>query len=65
MELGEPDKSGRPRPVPKAGSEFDVTATAIIAAISQEPDFQGFDGLREGKDWIKADAWGATAIDGL
>jgi len=65
MELGEPDKSGRPRPVPKAGSEFDVTATAIIAAISQEPDFEGFDGLREGKDWIKADTWGVTGIDGV
>jgi len=65
MELGEPDKSGRPRPVPKAGSEFDVTATAIIAAISQEPDFEGFDGLHEGKDWIKADTWGATGIDGV
>jgi NADPH-dependent glutamate synthase beta subunit-like oxidoreductase len=65
MELGEPDKSGRPRPVPKAGSEFDVTATAIIAAISQEPDFDGFDGLHEGKDWIKADTWGVTGIDGV
>ena len=42
MELGEPDASGRPRPVPKPGSEFDVEATAIIAAISQEPDFDGF-----------------------
>ncbi len=42
MELGEPDASGRPRPVPKPGSEFDLEATAIIAAISQEPDFDGF-----------------------
>jgi NADPH-dependent glutamate synthase beta subunit-like oxidoreductase len=65
MELGEPDKSGRPRPVPKAGSEFDVTATAIIAAISQEPEFEGFDALRDGKDWIKADTWGATGIEGV
>jgi len=65
MELGEPDKSGRPRPVPKAGSEFDVQATAIIAAISQEPDFAGFDGLHEGKSWIKADTWGATGIEGV
>jgi NADPH-dependent glutamate synthase beta subunit-like oxidoreductase len=65
MELGEPDKSGRPRPVPKPGSEFDVQATAIIAAISQEPDFEGFDGLHQGKDWIKTDSWGATAIDGV
>jgi len=65
MELGEPDKSGRPRPVPKPGSEFDVQATAIIAAISQEPDFEGFDGLHQGRDWIKADTWGATGVDGV
>ncbi|HXH49013.1 MAG TPA: FAD-dependent oxidoreductase, partial [Terriglobia bacterium] len=37
MELGEPDTSGRRRPVPQLGSEFDLEATAIIAAISQEP----------------------------
>jgi NADPH-dependent glutamate synthase beta subunit-like oxidoreductase len=65
MELGEPDSSGRPRPVPKPGSEFEVQATAIIAAISQEPDFEGFNGLRQGKDWIKADDWGATGIDAV
>ena len=49
MELGEPDASGRRRPVPKPGTEFDLEATAIIAAISQEPDFDGFGDLREGK----------------
>ncbi|MBM3748102.1 MAG: FAD-dependent oxidoreductase [Acidobacteria bacterium] len=65
MELGAPDKSGRPRPVPKPGSEFEIPATAIIAAISQEPEFQGFDGLHEGKDWIKTDEWGATAQEGV
>jgi NADPH-dependent glutamate synthase beta subunit-like oxidoreductase/Pyruvate/2-oxoacid:ferredoxin oxidoreductase delta subunit len=65
MELGEPDKSGRPRPVPKPGSEFDIPATTIIAAISQEPDFEGFNGLRQGKDWIKTDEWGATGVDGV
>ena len=65
MDLGAPDKSGRPRPVPRPGSEFDVPATAIVAAISQEPDFEPLPGLREGKDWIKADGWGATSIDGV
>lgn len=55
MELGEPDESGRRRPVPIEGSEFDVDATAIIPAISQEPDFTGLEHLREGKDWIKVD----------
>jgi NADPH-dependent glutamate synthase beta subunit-like oxidoreductase/Pyruvate/2-oxoacid:ferredoxin oxidoreductase delta subunit len=65
MDLGEPDKSGRPRPVPRPGSEFEVPATAIIAAISQEPDFDPLPGLREGRDWVKADEWGATPIDGV
>jgi NADPH-dependent glutamate synthase beta subunit-like oxidoreductase/Pyruvate/2-oxoacid:ferredoxin oxidoreductase delta subunit len=65
MELGAPDASGRPRPVPKPGTEFELEATAIIAAISQEPDFDVLPGLREGKDWIKADEWGATGADGL
>jgi len=65
MQLGEPDKSGRPRPVPIPGSEFETEATAIIAAISQEPDFLGFDSLHSGKDWIKADDFGTTPVDGV
>ena len=65
MELGAPDASGRPRPVPKPGSEFEIEASAIIAAISQEPGFDGLAGLRNGKDWIKADDWGATGIDSV
>jgi pyruvate/2-oxoglutarate dehydrogenase complex dihydrolipoamide dehydrogenase (E3) component len=60
MELGEPDESGRRRPVPKEGSEFEIDATAVIAAISQEPDFAPVEELHEGKDWIKADEWGVT-----
>ncbi len=65
MELGAPDASGRPRPVPKPGSEFDVEATSIIAAISQEPEFDGFVSLRAGKDWIKTDEWGTTNAEGV
>lgn len=65
MELGEPDSSGRPRPVPKPGSEFTVPCTAIIAAISQEPDFTGFDSLREGRDWIKVDSAATTKLPGV
>ncbi len=61
MELGEPDESGRRRPVPIEGSEFDVAATAIIPAISQEPNFAGLEHLREGKDWIKADENGLVS----
>ncbi len=36
MELGEPDASGRRRPVPIEGSEFEVAADTVIAAIGQK-----------------------------
>ena len=35
MELGEPDSSGRRRPIPIEGSEFEVEADTVIAAIGQ------------------------------
>jgi len=37
-ELGEPDQSGRRRPVPVKGSEFVIETDCIIPAISQEAD---------------------------
>jgi len=56
MELGEPDDSGRRRPVPIEGSEFELELDTLIPAISQEPDFAGLENLKAGpKDWIKAD----------
>jgi NADH-quinone oxidoreductase subunit F len=36
--LGEPDASGRRRPLPVEGTEFTVDADSIIPAISQRPD---------------------------
>lgn len=38
MQLGEPDASGRRRPVPIEGSEFVIEAETLIPAISQRPD---------------------------
>ncbi len=38
MELGEPDASGRRRPIEVAGSEFDVPVDNIITAIGQYSD---------------------------
>jgi formate dehydrogenase (NADP+) beta subunit len=37
MELGEPDKSGRRRPVPVEGSETLLDVDVVIAAIGQKP----------------------------
>lgn len=38
MELGAPDASGRPRPVPVAGSEYTVACDRVIMAIGQSAD---------------------------
>ncbi len=59
-ELGEPDESGRRRPVPVEGEEFTIFADTIVAAISQAPEFDGFESLVEGRDWIKVDEGGET-----
>ena len=64
MELGEPDDSGRRRPVPIEGDTFDLEFTSLIAAISQAPDFAGFESLIEGKNWIQVDDRFKTKVDG-
>ena len=38
MKLGEPDESGRRRPVPINGSEFAMPAELVVLAIGQVPD---------------------------
>lgn len=38
MELGEPDESGRRRPIPLKDSEFDLKAEVVIMAIGQGPN---------------------------
>lgn len=38
MELGEPDRSGRPRPVPIEGSNFIVQADTAVLALGYWPD---------------------------
>lgn len=38
LQLGEPDASGRRRPVPIKGSEFVLEAGAVLTAIGEEPD---------------------------
>ncbi|MFZ5979080.1 MAG: NAD(P)-binding protein [Candidatus Zixiibacteriota bacterium] len=63
MELGEPDASGRRRPVPIAGNTFDLKFTTLVAAISQEPDFEPLGNLREGRDWIKVNDKFKTKFD--
>lgn len=59
MELGEPDASGRRRPVPIEGSEFIVECDQIIAAIGQYPKL---DGTSE-EQGVKRTKWRTIAVD--
>ncbi len=65
MKLGEPDASGRARPIPVPGSEYDVAASTIIAAISQQPDFKGLEPLKNEQGWITADDSCQTSLSGV
>jgi glutamate synthase (NADPH/NADH) small chain len=38
MQLGEPDESGRPSPVPMPGSEFRMPVDTVVMAIGQSPN---------------------------
>ena len=61
MKPGEKDASGRARPVPVAGSEFTVTADALVSAIGQVIAAQGFEELINGRGLIEADGNGITS----
>lgn len=54
MTLGEPDASGRRRPIPKEGSEFSVMADTVIAAIGQKTD---------APTGLKTNRWGDIDVD--
>ncbi|MCL0059157.1 FAD-dependent oxidoreductase, partial [Dehalococcoidia bacterium] len=69
MKLGEPDASGRARPVPIEGSEFRMGVDTVIAALGQVPE-TGFVrelGISLGKTGtIETDPrTGATSIEGV
>jgi formate dehydrogenase beta subunit len=57
MALGEPDASGRRRPLPIKGSEFDIDLDVIIGAIGQRPDIPDGFNVRTGRgNTIQADS---------
>jgi heterodisulfide reductase subunit A-like polyferredoxin len=43
MQLGEPDASGRRRPIPIEGSEFEIPCDAMVAAVAQAPEISFLD----------------------
>ena len=59
MELGEPDDSGRRRPVPVAGSEFVMDVDTAIIAIGQTPNPL----IRTTTDGLQVTKWGGIIID--
>ena len=60
MELGEPDESGRRRPVVVEGSEFLVDADTVVFALGF-----GVDGApAEGCAGLETDKWGQVTADG-
>ncbi len=58
MELGEPDASGRRRPVPVPGSEFDMDVDMVIVALGTSPNpivFRNADDLQRSR-------WGTVQV---
>ncbi|MDI6751797.1 MAG: NAD(P)-binding protein [bacterium] len=64
MELTEPEKDGRRKPVPIPNSEFFLEGDTIIPAISQIPNFEEWQELND-NGWIKVGVTGATKIPGI
>ncbi len=69
MKLGAPDASGRPRPVPIEGSEFQVPVDTVIAAVGQvvKADFLkdlGVSLSKRGTIEVNPDT-GATNVEGV
>ena len=69
MELGEPDASGRRRPVPIEGSEFEMEVDTVIVAIGTSPNplirstTPGLEANKRG--CITTDETGATSREGV
>ena len=59
MELGEPDESGRRRPIPIPGSEFMVEADTVAIAIGYGADKL----VPDTTSGLSADRWGLIQID--
>ncbi|MBE0648263.1 MAG: FAD-dependent oxidoreductase [Bacteroidales bacterium] len=65
MELGEPDASGRRRPVPVEGSEFNIKVDYILAAIGQKTDVNFIDDINTNTSAgeLKINKWGDIDAD--
>ena len=59
MELGEPDASGRRRPVVKQGSEFDLDVDTVVIAIGNSPNPL----IRNTTPGLETQKWGGIIVD--
>ena len=59
MELGEPDASGRRRPVVKEGSNFKIETGTVIIAIGQSPNPL----IRQTTPGLNTERWGGIIVD--
>ena len=59
MELGEPDASGRRRPVEVAGSEFVIGCDCVIMAIGTSPNPL----IKSTTDGLETQRWGGIIAD--
>lgn len=58
--LGEPDGSGRRRPIPIPDSEYSIPVDTLIAAVSQAPILAGFEALDLHGNWMLTDGGGSV-----
>jgi glutamate synthase (NADPH) small chain len=68
MELGEPDSSGRPSPVPMPGSEYRIPVDTVIMAIGQSPNptvQKATPQLITSRGKIVIDGFGKTSMDNV
>jgi len=59
MELGEPDSSGRPRPVKIEGSEFTMELDTVVNALGTVPNRLFLDRTPE----LETNSWGGIKVD--
>ncbi|NMA69273.1 MAG: NADPH-dependent glutamate synthase [Desulfitobacterium sp.] len=58
-ELGEPDESGRRRPVPISGSEFEIEVETVVVAIGQGPNPL----VTQSTEGLELNKWGNIVVN--
>ena len=59
MKLGEPDASGRARPVPEEGSEFTVEVDSVIMSLGTSPNPL----IKNTTEGLDTEKWGGIIVE--